>query len=183
MMLSLPFTVKAQETEVDLNLVTDNQFFQFRNGVWAWDWHFEAYQNLGDKWRYGLIYQGREGKNLEWHQLIYRGLPPLLKTENLTINQELKANFIPTRSVGPDDKWGLHYRVNAVQRLSDKLNAQLFLEPRWQGDEYFGHKSRFTFNYKFSDKTTGSFGWTWYGTSKDKWTAEEEWVVMLTVRL
>lgn len=184
MLVGISFPAQAKQTEIDLNISTENQFFQFRNGVWAWDWHFEAYQTISKRYggfSYGLIYQGREGDDLEWHQIIWSVPWQWKPTDSLTIKHQFKLNYIPGRSVGPEG-YGLHYRWNMVQQLNDKNSLQLFLEPRWQGDEYFGHKSRVTWNRKVNTDWTAHVGYTWYGNANNKWLTEDQYVFMMTRR-
>ena len=176
----------APETEYDIN-ITDpgNWFVQIRNGVWVWDKHLEFYKNIpNSNWQYGVIWQDRPNtENLLWHQMIY-SLPNKIQAGNFTISNEFKLNYIPEASIGPKG-FGAHWRVVIVQKLSDHDRIQTFFEPRWQdmdGFKYFGHKSRITWDHDWNNSFTTHLGWTWYGTPKEEWNAEEEFVVMLTFK-
>lgn len=188
------FNANAYQTEVDLNFKTNTQLLQLRNGIWAWDWHAEFYQDLyktekAGVFEYGLIYQGREGDNLEWHQLNWKS-PKL--GDRVKWWTTLKVNYIPDRSVGPKG-FGFHTRFWNQIRIKDGLRLTTFVEPRWQDIEdvsndrtldldYFGHKSRMTLDKDFG-RNTLHVGVTKYGNSARKWNLETQWVVMWTIRL
>ena len=179
----LPTTLKAAEqTEIDINLKGDSQFFQFRKQMNAYNWHFEFYQKIGKGWTYGLIYQGRDGKDLQWHQMIY-AFKPMNKGKWMA-KFEFKANYIPgDHSVhpghAPDADWGIHPRFTTHYRFTPDTRANLFIEPRWQGSTYIGNRSRLTIDQKLSDKDTVSFGLINHG-NHDKLSKEIQYVVMYT---
>ena len=195
-LITVPFAVDARQTEVDLNFKTDSGLLQLRNGIWAWDWHVEAYYDLwkGGKagtFEYGLIYQGREGDDLEWHQINWKS--PKIGTDRVKWWTSMKLNYIPDRSVGPKG-FGVHTRGWMQVKLNDRTRITTFVEPRWQeyeeladtrpmNLEYFGSKSRITLDRDINKNNTLHFGVTTYGNQKDKFNIETQWVFMWTIKL
>ena len=175
----------GKQTEIDVNIKTATQFFQFRPQMDNHNFHFEYYKNLADsKWSYGLIYQLRDGTDLQWHQLIYAFEP--YRSGKWMVKGEFKANWIPSGSVHPgvtDTQLGVHPRLTTHYNFTSSIRANFFVEPRWQGSTYIGNKSRLTMDYQVTPKDQVSFGFVNYGNAAEELSAEIQYVVMYTRKL